>query len=98
MSNAKPTSETGASGGALRPDHIGVAYSDMTSYDADGKPTAGFSDRSSKPKSDDPTAPYQMPLTDEEQAILNGDKGPEMAKVMKIIVEFGNAFRDRKAR
>lgn len=93
MSNAKPTSETGASGGALRPDHIGVAYSDMTSYDADGKPTAGFSDRSSKPKSDDPTAPYQMPLTDEEQAILNGDKGPELAKVMKIIVEFGNAFR-----
>jgi hypothetical protein len=85
-------SGTGSSGTEPRPDHKGVAYSDMTSYDDDGKPNAGFSDRSSKPKSYDPTAPYQMPLTDEEQAILNGAKGPELAKVMKILVDHGNAF------
>ncbi len=40
----------------------------------------------------DPKKPYQMPLTKEEQDILNGSKGPVMAKIMKIVVAHGNAF------
>ena len=33
-----------------------------------------------------------MFLTDEQQAILNGEKGETMAKVMKTLVMYGNAF------
>lgn len=40
----------------------------------------------------DPKSPYQMPLTDEEQAIMNGSKGEELAKVMTIVVAHGNTF------
>ena len=66
------------------PDYAGkIGYSDMSNTDADGNTQPGFSDRSSKPKNADPKAPYQMPLTQEEQDILDGKKGPELAKVMK---------------
>jgi hypothetical protein len=64
----------------------------MSNTDADGNTKPGFSHRSSKPKKDDPKALYQMPLTKEEQDILDGKKGPELAKVMKIVVAHGNAF------
>jgi hypothetical protein len=37
-----------------------------------------------------------MPLTKEEQAIMDGEKGPELAKVMKIVVAHGNAFGAEK--
>ena len=37
-----------------------------------------------------------MKLTKEEQAILDGSKGPEMAKLMKIQVVFGNTFGAEK--
>jgi hypothetical protein len=40
----------------------------------------------------DTKKPYQMPLTREEQDIMNGSKGEVMAKVMKIVVAHGNAF------
>ena len=33
-----------------------------------------------------------MKLTEEQQAILNGSKGENMAKVMKTQVMFGEAF------
>ncbi|MBQ8002122.1 MAG: DUF521 domain-containing protein, partial [Clostridia bacterium] len=33
-----------------------------------------------------------MILTDEQQAILNGSKGETMAKVMKTLVMYGEAF------
>ena len=79
-----------------RPDHAAVGYSDMSGTDADGKVQPGFADRSSKPKQDDPLAPYQMPLTQEEQDIMDGKKGPELAKVMKIVVAHGNAFNAEK--
>jgi len=37
-----------------------------------------------------------MPLTKEEQDIMDGKKGPELAKVMKIVVTHGNAFGAEK--
>lgn len=75
------------------PDWAGkLGYSDMTSIDEDGKPRPGFKHRSSKSHLDDPKAPYKMPLTEEELGILQGSKGPEMAKVMAIVVAHGNAF------
>ena len=73
-----------------------LGYSDMTSKDPDGKPQLGFHHRSSKPQQADPKALYQMPLTKEEQAIMDGEKGPELAKVMKIVVAHGNAFGAEK--
>ena len=68
----------------------------MAAIGSDGKPQPGFCDTSSKPQLADPKAPYQMPLTKEEQAIMDGEKGPELAKVMKIIVDHGNAFGAEK--
>jgi hypothetical protein len=73
-----------------------LGYSDMTGFDADGKPQKGFHDRSSKPQQADPKAAYQMPLTKEEQDIMDGKKGAELAKVMKIVVAHGNAFGAEK--
>lgn len=35
---------------------------------------------------------YKMTLTEEQQAILNGSKGETMAKVMKTLVMYGDAF------
>jgi predicted aconitase len=64
-------------------------HSDGVITAEDGSVGAGFKDRSSGV---DPKAPYQMPLTQEEQDILDGKKGPELAKVMKIVVAHGNAF------
>ena len=79
------------------PDYAGkLGMSDMAATDPDGKPQPGFSHRSSKTPQADPKAPYQMPLTQEEQAILDGKKGPELAKVMKIVVGHGNAFGAEK--
>ena len=73
----------------------GMGHSDMGATDADGNHKPGFSDRS-KPKKDDPKALYQMPLTKEEQDIMDGKKGEELAKVMKIVVAHGNAFHAEK--
>ena len=75
------------------PDYAGkIGYSDMSNTDADGNTAPGFSHRESQARKDDPLAPYQMPLTQEEQDILDGKKGPQLAKVMKIVVDHGNAF------
>ena len=39
---------------------------------------------------------YKMKLTDEQAAILNGSKGETMAKVMKTLVLYGDAFGAEK--
>ena len=93
-SAAKATGKGAAAGGYGKKDlqeFAGMGHSDMGATDADGNHKPGFSDRSSKPKGD-PKALYQMPLTQEEQDIMDGKKGPELAKVMKIVVAHGNAF------
>jgi len=79
------------------PDYAGkLGKSDMAAIGPDGKPQPGFCHTSSKPQQADPKAPYQMPLTQEEQDIMDGKKGPELAKVMKIVVGHGNAFGAEK--
>ncbi len=91
--SAKPT----AARSKTLPDYAGkIGYSDMTATDANGKPQPGFADRSNRPDKADPKALYQMPLTKEEQDIMDGKKGPELAKVMKIVVAHGNAFNAEK--
>ena len=35
---------------------------------------------------------YKMTLTDEQKAILQGEKGETLAKVMKTLVMYGDAF------
>ncbi|MBT3255982.1 MAG: DUF521 domain-containing protein [Deltaproteobacteria bacterium] len=69
-----------------------LGMSDMAATGPDGKPQPGFAHTSSKSQQADPKAPYQMPLTKEEQDIMDGKKGEALAKVMKIVVAHGNAF------
>lgn len=79
------------------PDYAGkLGMSDMDAMGPDGKPQPGFDHRSSKPQQADPKMPYQMPLTQEEQDIMDGKKGEALAKVMKIVVAYGNAFGAEK--
>jgi predicted aconitase len=98
--SAGAASAKAAAGGSQQqevPDYAGkLQHSDGTVTDADGKPQMGFAHTSSKAQQADPKAPYQMPLTKEEQDILDGKKGPELAKVMKIVVAHGNAFGAEK--
>jgi len=68
--------------------------SDMDGLGPDGKPTgqkATFSGTSKADAKAD-SASSKMELTDEEQAILDGKEGPEKAKLMKILVRFGETF------
>jgi predicted aconitase len=69
-----------------------LQHSDGAITDADGNTQQGFAHTSSVAQQADPKAPYQMPLTKEEQDIMDGKKGPELAKVMKSIVVHGSAF------
>jgi predicted aconitase len=43
-------------------------------------------------KHDPAKAPHQMKLTKEEQDIMDGKKGEVLAKVMKTVVQYGEAF------
>jgi predicted aconitase len=89
----------GAAGSGAKgvPDYAGkLITSDGSVTNQDGTTSPGFSDRSSKPRNADPKAPYHMPLTKEEQGIMDGSQGPEMAKIMKIVVAHGNAFGAEK--
>ena len=43
-------------------------------------------------KHDPDKAPHQMKLTKDEQDIMDGKKGEALAKVMKTVVQYGNAF------
>jgi len=96
---AKPA-EKGAATAAKkgeRPAYAGkLQHSDGYVPAADGTTKRGFNHTSSNSRQADPKAPYQMPLTQEEQDIMDGKKGPELAKVMAIVVAHGNAFGAEK--
>lgn len=73
--------------------------SDMDGLGPDGKPTgqkATFTGASKADSTVENAAQHQMTLTEEEQAILDGKDGEEKAKLMKILVAFGNAFGAEK--
>jgi len=102
-SRAEPTDEdvtgrpsSGASGsGEPAPDWVrGLRDSDMDGLGPDGKPVPGYKATGTghARKDVDPARPHQMTLTQEEQDILDGKKGEALAKVMKTVVAFGNAF------
>ena len=66
----------------------------MNGLGPDGKPTgktATFTGASKAGATAD-SASSKMELTADEQAILDGKEGPEKAKLMKIMVMFGEAF------
>ncbi len=71
---------------------------DMQGLGPDGKPTGqkmtftGASKADATPE----TASKEMTLTQEEQDILDGKDGEEKAKLMKILVAFGNTFGAEK--
>jgi hypothetical protein len=73
--------------------------SDMLGLGPDGKPTgqkATFTGASKADAIAEEAGMTEMKLTQEEQDILNGSKGEEMAKLMKILVVFGNIFGAEK--
>ena len=73
-------------------DHV---HCDQFGIDYEGKPIAdGLTGTGSDAglKEHDPDNPHKMTLTQEEQDILNGSKGPTMAKVLKTIVMHGELF------
>ncbi len=76
-----------------------ILHSDMDGVGPDGKPTGQrttFTGASRVDTKADTAAQHQMTLTQEEQDILNGSKGEELAKIMKVIVAFGNVFGAEK--
>ncbi|MGD9400206.1 MAG: aconitase X, partial [Methyloceanibacter sp.] len=71
-----------------------IITSDMDGLGPDGKPTgqkATFSGASKADATAD-NASSKMKLTKEEQDILDGKDGEEKAKLMKILVMFGETF------
>lgn len=90
------TVSSGASGTVKVPDFAGnMLTTDMQGLGPDGKATGQkdtFTGASKADATAESAAKNQMKLTKEEQAILDGSKGPEMAKLMKIQVVFGNTF------
>jgi predicted aconitase len=73
--------------------------SDMNGLGPDGKPTGQkmtFTGASKANAKAEEAMRHRMKLTREEQAILDGKEGPEKAKLMKIVVDFGNAFGAEK--
>ena len=93
---ATEQASSGASGTGALPDYAGkILDSDMNGVGPDGKPTgqkATFSGGGPSAKAHD----HQMKLTKEEQDILDGKEGKEKAKLMKILVVYGNAFGAEK--
>ncbi len=82
------------------PDYAGkMIHSDMDGLGPDGKPTgqrATYTGASRADAKHDPAKPHQMTLTKDEQAIFDGKEGKEKAKLMKIVVAFGNIFGAEK--
>jgi hypothetical protein len=73
--------------------------SDMDGLGPDGKPTgikATFTGASQANATAEKAMAHKMKLTREEQAILDGKEGEEKAKLMKILVLFGNTFGAEK--
>ena len=67
---------------------------DMNGLGPDGKPTgqAATFTGASKAGATAASASSKMQLTADEQAVLDGKEGPEKAKLMKILVRFGETF------
>ncbi len=99
-SSASFTSAAKAGSSKEVPEFAGkMLDSDMQGLGPDGKPTgqkATFTGASMANATAEKAASHKMKLTKEEQAILDGSKGPEMAKLMKIQVVFGNTFGAEK--
>ncbi|MDX2448592.1 MAG: aconitase X, partial [Desulfobacterales bacterium] len=73
--------------------------SDMQGLGPDGKPTgqkATFTGASKANATAEEAAKHKMALTAEEQAMLDGSKGEEVAKLMKILQIFGDTFGAEK--
>ncbi len=96
---ATPAS-SGASGTREIPGYAkNFLTSDMNGLGPDGKPTgmtATFTGASMADSNVQKAMQHQMTLTQEERAILNGKDGEEKAKLMKILVAFGNVFGAEK--
>ncbi len=94
--NAAAKAHTGASGaGSLLVFAGKILHSDMDSVWPDGKPTDQMSTFTGAFKADftvERAAQHQMALTQEEKNILHGKEGEERAKLMKILIIFGNDF------
>jgi hypothetical protein len=92
---AKPAS-SGASGTGKVPDYAkDMLDSNMNGLGPDGKPTgqkATFTGASKANATVEKAMGHKMKLTKEEQATLDGKEGKEKAKLMKILVKFGNTF------
>ena len=91
---------TRASGTGKVPDYAKhMLHSDMDGLGPDGKPTgqkATYTGASKANAKAEQAMRHKMKLTKEEQAILDGKEGKEKAKLMKILVQFGNAFGAEK--
>jgi hypothetical protein len=77
----------------------GMKSSDTEGVGPDGKPTgqkATFTGASKADATAETAALHQMTLTQAEQDTLDGKEGPEKAKLMKILVAFGNTFGAEK--
>jgi len=94
--SSSKASGTGASGAKELPEYAEhMLHSDMDGLGPDGKPTgqkATFTGASKANATVEKAMQHKMKLTKEEQAILDGKEGEEKAKLMKILVAFGNAF------
>ena len=76
-----------------------MLHSDMDGIGPDCKPTgqkATYTGASKANAKAEEAMRHKMKLTKEEQAILDGKEGEEKAKLMKILVTFGNAFGAEK--
>ena len=101
---AEHTSSEKAAGGASGSKKAPAWSKDMLTTDMqglgpDGKATgqkATFTGASMADVTAESATKNQMKLTKEEQAVLDGSKGPLMAKLMKIQVVFGNTFGAKK--
>ena len=89
----------GGSGSGTFPDFAkDFLTSDMNGIGSDGKPTGQtmtFTGASQAGVTAE-TASKEMTLTQQEQDILDGKEGEEKAKLMKILVAFGNTFGAEK--
>ena len=67
---------------------------DMNGLGPDGKPTgqAATFTGASKAGATAASASSKMQLTADEQAVVDGSEGPEKAKLMKVLVRFGETF------
>lgn len=99
-SSTASSAAAGSSGPKELPKFAGhLIHSDMDGVGSNGLPTgqtATFSGASKAGASAEVSGGKKMTLTAEEQDILNGSQGEVLAKVMKIVVDHGNAFGAEK--